>query len=134
MVGPGRSKRAPAQLPIRVAVVTEAADLGGAALSLPVAAALAQAAKALADAGYEMVDEKTPGFAQAFELWFEMFIPEFDASCWPTSSADGDDGVRTAMRLMAENVPDRGVDAHLKALADRTRLIRDWYASSHTHR
>ncbi len=119
---------APTQLPIRVAVVTEAADLGGAALSPPVAAALAQAAKALADAGYEMVDEKTPGFTQAFELWFEMFIPEFRRFMLADFERDGDDGVRTAMRLMAENVPDRGVDAHLKALADRTRLIRDWYA------
>jgi amidase len=118
---------APAKLPIRVAVVADAADLGGAAPSAPVAAALAQAANALADAGYEIVDEKTPGFTQAFELWFEMFIPEFRRFMLADFERDGDDGVRTAMRLMAENVPDRGIDAHLKALADRTRLIRDWY-------
>jgi len=57
-----------------------------------------------------------------------MFIPEFRRFMLADFERDGDDGVRTAMRLMAENVPDRGVDAHLKALADRTRLIRDWYA------
>lgn len=119
---------APPRLPIRVAIVTDAADLGGAAPSAPIAAALAQAAKALADAGYDVVDEKTPGFTQAFELWFEMFIPEFRRFMQADFERDGDDGVRTAMRLMAENVPDRGADAHLKALAERTRLIRDWYA------
>ena len=118
----------PCPKPIRVAVVTDAADLGGAAPSAPVAAAIAQAAKALADAGYEIVAEKTPGFAQAFALWFEMFIPEFRRFMHADFERDGDAGVRTAMRLMAENIPDRGVDAHLKALAERTRLMRDWYA------
>ena len=114
--------------PIRVAVVSEAADLGGAKPSAPVAAALAKAAEALSEAGFEVVDEKTPGFSQAFELWFEMFIPEFRRFMQADFERDGDEGVRTAMRLVAENVPDRGVDAHLRALAERTRLIRDWYA------
>ncbi len=119
---------APAKLPIRVAVVTDADDLGGAVPSAPVAAAIAQAAQALTDAGYEVVAEKTPGFTAAFELWFQMFIPEFRRFMQADFDRDGDDGVRRAMALMAENIPDRGVDAHLKALAERTRLIRDWYA------
>ncbi len=119
---------APWTQPIRVAVVADAADLGGAAPSAPVAAALAQAAKSLADAGYEVVADRTPGFTHAFQHWFEMFIPEFRRFMHADFERDGDEGVRTAMRLMAENVPVRGVDAHLKALAERTRLIRDWYA------
>ena len=119
---------APPKMPIRVAVVTDAAELGGAAPSAPIAAALTQAAKALADAGYEVVADKTPGFTQAFLLWFEMFIPEFRRFMHADFERDGDDGVRTAMRLVAENIPDRGTDAHLKALAERTRLIREWYA------
>ena len=119
---------APWQAPIRVALVTDAADLGGVAPSAPVASALALAAKALADAGYEVVRDKTPGFAEAFALWFEMFIPEFRRFMQADFDRDGDDGVRLAMRLMSDNIPDRGVDAHLKALAERTRLIRDWYA------
>ncbi len=119
---------APWQAPIRVALVTDAADLGGVAPSTPVASALALAATALADAGYEVVTDKTPGFAGAFALWFEMFIPEFRRFMQADFDRDGDDGVRLAMRLMSDNIPDRGVDAHLKALAERTRLIRDWYA------
>jgi amidase len=118
---------APWKTPIRVAMVTEASDLGGAAPSVHVAAALARAAQALTDAGYHIVDTKTPGFGEAFRHWFEMFIPEFRRFMHADFERDGDDGVRMAMRLMAENIPDRGVDAHLRALADRTRLIRDWY-------
>ena len=118
---------APASTPIRVAVVTDAADLGGAAPSAPVAAAIAQAAQALADAGYEVTTEKTPGFTAAFELWFQMFIPEFRRFMKADFDRDGDDGVRRAMQLMTENIPDRGVDAHLMALAQRTKLIRDWH-------
>ena len=118
----------PLMPPIRVVVVTDAADLGGAAPSAPIAAALAQAARALADAGYEIVTEKTPGFTAAFELWFQMLIPEFRRFWQADFERDGDDGIRLAMKFMLDNVPDRGVDAHLKALADRTRLIRDWNA------
>jgi amidase len=117
----------PANAPVRVAIVSEAADLAGAAPSRGVAAALKIAARALADAGYEVVDAKTPGFTQAFELWFAMFMPEFRRFMQADFDRDGDDGIRTAMRLMLENAPDRGVDAHLRALADRTRVIRDWY-------
>jgi amidase len=119
---------APWTPPIRVAVVTDAVDLGGAAPSFSVAAALAQAAQALADAGYEVVSERTPGFTAAFDLWFQMLIPEFRRFMQADFDRDGDDGIRVAMKLMLDNVPDRGTDAHLRALADRTRLIREWNA------
>jgi amidase len=116
----------PAAAPIRVAVVTESADLGGAAPSAPVAAALKAAAQALADAGYDVVGDRTPGFTAAFLLWFEMLLPEFRRFMQADFDRDGDDGIRVAMKLMLDNVPDRGVDAHLRALADRTRLVREW--------
>lgn len=115
-----------ADLPIRVAIVDRAEDLGGIAPSPPVAAALAQAAQALRDAGFEVVDERTPGFARAYELWFEMLIPEFRRFMHADFERDGDDGIRVAMKYVLENVPDRGEEAHLKAIAERTRLIREW--------
>ena len=116
----------PPRPPLRVAVVADAADLGGVAPSPAVAAALRQAANALDDAGYVIVDEKTPGFAAPFALWFEMLIPEFRRFMQADFERDGDDGIRTAMRFMLDNVPERGSDEHLRALAQRTRLIRDW--------
>jgi amidase len=118
----------PIAQPIRVAVVTDAAALAGAAPSPGVADALQTAARALGDAGYEVVDDTTPGFAQAFDLWFAMFLPEFRRFMQADFDRDGDDGIRIAMRFMLDNVPDHGIDAHLRALADRTRVIRDWHA------
>jgi amidase len=111
---------------IRVAIVDRAEDLGGVAPSAPVATALAQAADALRDAGYEVVDDRTPGFARAFELWFEMFVPEFRRFMQADFERDGDDGIRLAMQYMVDNVPAGSEDAHLRALAERTRVIRDW--------
>jgi amidase len=113
-------------LPIRVAVVREASDLGGAAPSPAIATALDQAARALAEAGYTIVDDKTPGFSQAAALWFDMLIPEFLEFMYPDIERYGDDGIRTAMRFMVDNVPRRNPTEHLKALAERARLIRTW--------
>jgi len=112
--------------PVRVAIVDAAEDLGGIALSPAVAAALDMAAQALADAGYEVGAEKTPGFARAFELWFEMLVPEFRRFMHADFERDGDDGIRTAMRYMLDNVPDADAATHLRALAERTRAIREW--------
>jgi amidase len=114
------------QLPKRVAIVREAADLDGAAPSAPIAAALDQAAHALVDAGYEIVDERTPGFTAAARLWFRMLVPEFRRFMQDDFERDGDDGIRRAMQLMLANSPDRGTHEHLRALAERAGLIRTW--------
>ncbi|MGI8895109.1 MAG: amidase family protein, partial [Casimicrobiaceae bacterium] len=55
-----------------------------------------------------------------------MLIPEFRRFLQADFERDGDDGIRTAMKFMLDNVPDRGTDEHLRVLAQRTRLIRDW--------
>lgn len=117
----------PSSSPIRVAVARDAAELAGATPSPGVAAALEAAARALAEAGYEIVEDRTPGFAPAFDLWFRMFLPEFRRFMQADFDRMGDDGIRTAMRFMLDNAPDLGADAHLHALAERTRVIRDWY-------
>ena len=115
-----------APLPRRVAVVRDPADIGGATLHPHVAAAMDQAARWLADAGYEVVDEKTPGFTRAKELWFEMQVPEFREYMRPVIEKEGDEGIRTAVRFMLENCPPSDKLAYMKALAERTTLIRQW--------
>jgi amidase len=112
--------------PIRVAVVTEARDLAGAKLHPSVARALEQASAALADAGYEIVDERTPGFTRAKELWFEIQMPEFRQYLLPLIEKEGDEGIRTAVRFMCSNVPTSDAVSYMKSLAERTRLIREW--------
>jgi amidase len=113
-------------LPRRIAIVTDPTDLAGAKLHPQVAAALAQAARWLAGAGYEVVDEKTPGFTRAKELWFEMQMPEFRHFMLPLIEKEGDEGIRTAVRFKLENVPPSDSLAYMKALAERARLVRDW--------
>jgi amidase len=113
-------------LPKRVAVVTEAADLAGAKLHPHVAAAIEQAARWLADAGYEIVEERTPGFSRAKELWFEMQMPEFRHFSLPLIEKEGDEGIRTAVRFKLENNPPKDAAAYMSALAERARLVRDW--------
>ena len=73
-----------------------------------------------------MVREKTPGFARAFELWFEMLIPEFRKFMQADFERDGDEGIRVAMRYVLDNVPEKDEASHLRALSERTRVIRDW--------
>jgi amidase len=113
-------------LPKRVAVVTAADDLGGAKLHPHVADALERTARWLADAGYEIVDEPTPGFTRAKELWFEMQMPEFRDYMLPIIEKEGDTGIRTAVRFKLENVPPSTPLAYMKALAERSRLVREW--------
>ncbi len=69
--------------PIRVAVVTEPEALAGQALHPTVAQAMRQAADWLAEAGYEIVDERTPGFTRPMELWYAMQLPEIRAFLSP---------------------------------------------------
>lgn len=55
-----------------------------------------------------------------------MLVPEFRRFMHADFERDGDDGIRVAMRYVLANVPERGEEAHLRALAERTRLIREW--------
>jgi amidase len=114
------------EAPRRIAIVDAADDLGGIAPSAAMQEALRTAAAALAEAGYEVVREKTPGFRRAFELWFEMLVPEFRKFMHADFERDGDEGIRLAMRYVLENVPESDEASHLRALSERTRVIRDW--------
>jgi amidase len=114
-------------LPKRFAVVSDAADLDGVAPSAPVARALEDAARWLVDAGYERVDAPTPGFSAAARLWFAMHVPEFRHFMQADFERDGDDGIRVAMAHLAALAPDLAPADHLRALAQRTRLQREWW-------
>ena len=77
--------------------------LGGATLHPTVAKALKQAAVWLADAGYEVVETRTPGFTGALDAWFGMQLPEIRLFMWPYIEKFGDEGIRRAMGLMLES-------------------------------
>ena len=111
----------------RVTVVREASQLDGVAPSPPIARALDDAARWLTEAGYEVVDDATPGFTAAARLWFEMHVPEFRHFQQADFERDGDDGIRIAMGHLAALAPDLAAPDHLRALARRTTLQRDWW-------
>lgn len=115
--------------PVRVAVVSAPEALGGERLHPAVAHALAQAAGWLADAGYEIVDDTTPGFTRPAGLWFAMQMPEIREFLWPAITEHGDDGIRRAMGLMLDAFPaDAGIP-YMRALAERARVVREWQRS-----
>lgn len=119
------SGEAPAR-PLKVAAVTEPEDLCGSRLHPAVAGALRQAAAWLAEAGYEIVDARTPGFTRAMESWFAMQLPEIRTYMWPLIEQHGDDGIRRAMGLMLDVRKAEGGVAYMKALADRAGVVRQW--------
>ncbi len=111
---------------IRVAVVTEPADLAGARLHPTAADALHRAADWLADAGYDIVDEPTPGFTRAMELWTAMQMPEIRLLFAPAVEEYGDAGIKRAMALWMAGYPAEDGGSYMKALAERARVVREW--------
>lgn len=112
--------------PVRVAIVRDPDELCGARLHPTVAAAIDQAAVWLAEAGYEVVEEKTPGFTRAAELWFAMQVPEIRTYLAPLIDQYGDRGIQRAMGFMLDASPAADGVAYMKALAERSRLVREW--------
>ncbi len=112
--------------PRQVAVVTDPEDLAGARLHPTVADALQKAAAWLADAGYEIVETRTPGFTRAMELWLAMQMPEIRLYLWPVIEQYGDAGINRAMGLMIAAYPEEDGVAYMKALAERARVVREW--------
>lgn len=117
----------PAARPIRVAVITDAADLGGCTQHPDVLAAVRQAAAWLSAAGYAVEEVKTPGFTEAATLWGKLLGNEIRALMLPTIDAEGDADARTAVHAMIDTEPVLSVEEYMRMIADRTRLLRAWF-------
>jgi amidase len=111
---------------LRVAIVTDPEDLCGARLHPAVAGAIEHAAGWLADAGYEIVEVRTPGFTRAAELWFAMQVPEIRAYLGLLIEQYGDRGIQRAMGLMLDTWRAPEGLSYMKALAARAGLVREW--------
>ena len=80
----------------------------------------------LADAGYEIVDARTPGFMRAMELWTAMQMPEIRLMFAPAVQEYGDAGIKRAMALWMAGYPAADGAGYMKALAERARVVREW--------
>ncbi len=117
----------PLTKPIRVAVITDAAALGGCAQHPDVLAAVRQAAASLSAAGYAIEEVKTPGFTEAAKLWGALLGNEIRVLMLKTIEAEGDAGVKTAVHGMIDPEPLLSVEQYMAMIADRTRIVREWF-------
>jgi amidase len=111
--------------PVRVAMTVSAAL---APASAEVAAAVRQAGRWLAEAGYVVEEVEPPCMAEAARLWDALVHGEARHFMAATIEQLGDDGIRRAFGGMSRHTPVLDAAGHLRALARRTTLIRDWMA------
>jgi amidase len=114
---------APAARPIRVAVTVNAAGIDA---SPAVADAIRRAAGWLADAGYEVEQVDPPDMAEAAILWDTLAHGEALHMMASAIEELGDDRIRRAFAGMTRNTPRLDAAGHMRALARRTTLIRNW--------
>lgn len=119
--GPAPSK------PIRVAVISNPADLGECAQHPDVLEAVRKAASWLSEAGYAVEEVKTPGFTRAARLWGTLLGNEIRVLMLKTIEAEGDAGVRAAAHGMIDPEPVLGLAEYMAMISDRTRLVREWF-------
>ena len=113
---------APAR-PIRVAVTTNAAGIDA---SAEIAATIRLAAGWLADAGYQVEQVDPPDMAEAAALWDTLAHGEALHFMSEAIEQLGDERIRRAFAGMTRNTPRLDAPQHMRALARRTTLIRNW--------
>jgi amidase len=116
----------PVRRPIRVALLDAHDAWGAARIHADVRAAVAQAARWLADAGYAVEPANTPSCVRAVEVWQGLQCNEIRRLMWPLIESHGDDAVRTSVRFFLERTPECTLDGYMKLLAERTQLVREW--------
>jgi amidase len=113
----------PSARPIRVGLVTEAPGLY---VHTQIAAALRQAAAALAEAGYRVEDAEPPSIAAAAGLWARLGATDTRNLGWSAIDKLADDGVRRVNSLFLQAVPEVGLSEYVRLLAEVRTQRRAW--------
>ncbi len=111
--------------PIRVAVTVNAAGIDA---EPAIADAIGRCAGWLADAGYAVERIEPPDMAEAAALWDTLAHGEALHFMAGAIEQFGDDRIRRAFAGMTRNSPRLDAEGHMRALARRTTLIRNWMA------
>ena len=111
----------PVARPVKVAWARETY---GCPLHPEIGALLEQAARHLTDAGYEVVEVKTPSLEEPQRGWFSVLITELTASLGPILEQHGSDDVRHIFGWYAEMGELLDDKAWRAGLADRRRKER----------
>ncbi len=108
---------------IRVALVDE---LDGCTIAPEVRDALANAAKWLATAGYEVERASVPHFQDVQATWMAITMNEVRLRMLPAVDALGSDDIKAAVHAMADNAPAVDFAGYMQAIARRDTLRREW--------
>lgn len=111
------------QRPLKVAVFKRHAAFEA---DPSVVAAIEQAAAWLAAAGCEVEEVEPPHFEQSAQLWRQLVMDDLRRGGQPAIEAQGDAGVRSALRGYMHGVLPLDRDQTLDALARRFVIARDW--------
>jgi amidase len=109
--------------PIRVALTV---DPGSQGVHPDVAAAVRAAGAALASAGYAVHEVDPPAVDAAAVCWGTIVLNEMRHVTLPYIRKHGGADLNRCVDLILENTPDVGLEAYIRALAERTRHVRDW--------
>jgi amidase len=101
-------------------------DCGEAKPQPQVVAALRQAATWLSQAGYFVEEVKTPSVAEAMEVWDLISRNENLLLVKPLIASMGDEGIQRSFAAQFDGAPLLDMEAHLRAIARRSTLIREW--------
>ena len=113
----------PPSRPLRAAVLTHP---DGRRAHPAVAEAVAQAARALQAAGYQVEEAAPPAFIHTAELWNAIGGPDVIARLEPLVATHGDAGIRRGLAFWRAAWHERDPAACLAALSERLRLLRLW--------
>lgn len=113
----------PVERPIRVALT---ADPGTQGVHPDVAAAVRCAGAALAGAGYAVEEMDPPDVGAVARCWAALVINEMRHVTLPYIRKWGGTDLNRCVDLLLELTPDVDLDAYVKALAERTKHVRDW--------
>lgn len=109
--------------PIRVAVTSDPGSLG---VDSQVADGVRAAAAALAEAGYEVEEVEPPHVLQAAEMWRRLMFTDTRNHLMPLLREIVSADALRSMELNDPFIPSFDLVGYSHALAERTRLLRDW--------
>jgi amidase len=115
---------APAR-PIRVALVPQ---VPGGATHPAQAAAVRQAGRHLAAAGYHIEEALPPDIPRVIELWHRILATDVLGGLWPLMKEVGDADAQASMRAWLELCSPADLAGYLAAIIERDALLLRWFA------
>jgi amidase len=109
--------------PLRVALTVDPARQG---VHRGVAGAVRAAGLALAEAGYAVDEVEPPAVDAVAANWATLVFNEMRHMTLPYIERHGGEDLNRCTELILSGVADLDVDTYMRALAERTRHIREW--------